>query len=185
MVDVVRGLARKQNADDLDELAGSVGVRIGTMAPGIYKGSVAISGATGSRLVQPELDPNADPEGYLYGRVVVFTGQLMSMTRQIAWQECARIGALANKGVTTKTNVLVVGDINPAVLRPGSNITGKARKAFELQDKGQDIEVMTEDDFLRCHEGKPLDQIAMGGETNVPSRQSRTPMSAKGSAVSA
>ena len=28
-------------------------------------------------------------------------------------------------------------------------MTGKAAKAFALQDKGQDIEVMTEDDFVR------------------------------------
>ncbi|WP_405162059.1 exonuclease domain-containing protein [Nocardia sp. NBC_01499] len=175
VVDVVRGLARKQNAVDLDELAGSVGVRIGTMAGGIYKGSVAISGGTGSRLVRPELDPNADPDGYLYGRVIVFTGTLMSMTRQVAWQECARVGARTDEDVTKKTNVLVVGDINPAVLRPGSNVTGKARKAFELQDKGQDIEVMTEDDFLRCLVGKPLDEIALAGE-NESNRQTPTPV---------
>ena len=82
------------------------------------------------------------------------------MTRQIAWEECARAGAVPDKTPTKRTNVLVVGDINPAVLRPGSNITGKARRAFELQDKGQDIEVMTEDDFLRCLDGKPLGDIA-------------------------
>jgi len=87
----------------------------------------------------------------------VFTGTLMSMTRQIAWEECARIGAIAEKSVTKRTNVLVVGDINPAVLRPGSDITGKARHAFELQDKGQEIEVMTEDDFLRCLTGDAID----------------------------
>ncbi|MRH93013.1 exonuclease [Nocardia sp. SYP-A9097] len=174
VVDLVRGLAGRQNAVDLEELAGSVGVRIGTMAGGLYKGSVAISAGTGSRLVRPELDPNADPEGYLYGRVVVFTGTLISMTRQIAWQESARVGAPADKVVTKKTNVLVVGDINPAVLRPGSNITGKARKAFELQDKGQDIEVMTEDDFLRCLEGKPLDGIGIAGE-DEPNRRPPTP----------
>jgi len=49
-----------------------------------------------------------------------------------------------------------VGDIDPAVLRPGSNITGKAREAFELRDKGQEIEVMTEDDFLCCFDGNSL-----------------------------
>ena len=61
--------------------------------------------------------------------------------------------------------MLVVGDINPAVLRPGSELTDKARKAFELQDKGQAIEVMTEDDFLRCLDGKPLD-TGPGSETD-------------------
>lgn len=59
----------------------------------------------------------------------------MSMTRQIAWEECSRVGALAESDTTKRTNVLVVGDINPAVLRPGSNLTGKTRKAFDLQDK--------------------------------------------------
>ena len=121
---------------------------------GIYKGSVAISG--GSGLVRSELNPDADPDGYLYGRVVVFTGTLMAMTRQIAWDECSRVGAIAERATTKRTNVLVIGDINPAVLRPGSNLTGKARRAFELQDQGQAIEVMTEDDFLRCLDGKPL-----------------------------
>jgi NAD-dependent DNA ligase len=106
------------------------------------------------------LTPNADPDGYLYCRVVVFTGTLMSMNRQFAWGECSRVGAIAEYQTTKRTNVLVVGDINPAVLRPGSTLTAKARKAFELQDEGQDIEVMTEDDFLRCLDGKPLDGAA-------------------------
>ncbi len=156
VVDVVRGLATDNGVDDLGELADMAGVCIGRMVSGLYKGSVATSGGGASRLVRPELNPDADPDGYLYGNVVVFTGTLMSMTRQIAWEECARIGAVADNDVTRRTNVLVVGDINPAILRPGSNVTGKARKAFQLQDKGQRIEVMTEDDFLRCLDGKPL-----------------------------
>jgi DNA polymerase III epsilon subunit-like protein len=155
---IVSALAREGGVSDLPALAAAHHICIGHMSSGIYKGSVStLSGA--GRLVRPDLNPDADPDGYLYGRVVVFTGGLMSMTRQIAWEECARAGAVPDKTPTKRTNVLVVGDINPAVLRPGSNITGKARRAFELQDKGQDIEVMTEDDFLRCLEGKPLDDI--------------------------
>jgi DNA polymerase-3 subunit epsilon len=126
------------------------------MASGVYKGSVVTSGGIGA-LVRTELNTDAQADGYLYGRVIVFTGKLMGMTRQIAWDECSRIGALAEGNVTKRTHVLVVGDINPAVLRPGSEVTGRARKAFELQDKGQPIEVMTEDDFLRCLDGKPLE----------------------------
>jgi hypothetical protein len=74
--------------------------------------------------------------------------------------ECARVGAIAEYDTTKRTNVLVIGDIDPTVLGTGSTLTAKARKAFELQDKGQDIEVMTEDDFLRCLDGKPLDGAA-------------------------
>lgn len=157
VVHVIRGLAAAQGVETLDDLAGSVGVSIGRIAGGKYTGSVVISRGGDARLVQPNLNPNADPDGYLFGRVVVFTGTLMSMTRQIAWEECARVGAVAGKSTTKYTNILVVGDINPAVLRPGSTITGKARRAFELQEKGQDIEVMTEDDFLRCLDGEPVE----------------------------
>ena len=125
-----------------------------THASGIYKGSVAI----GRPWLHAEsvVNTEADPDGYLYGRVVVFTGTLMSMTATSLGKSAPASGQSPSRHDPT-TNVLVVGDINPAVLRPGSNVTGKARKAFELQDKGQPIEVMTEDDFLRCLDGKPLD----------------------------
>lgn len=156
---VAVALARQSEAADLEDLASAHNTCLGHMASGIYKGSVAIGGGAG--LTFPGVNPDADPDGYLYGRVVVFTGTLMSMTRQIAWEECARVGAQVAKRPTKKTNVLVVGDINPAVLRPGSNITGKARRAFELQDQGQDIEVMTEDDFLRCLDGGAVDKFVL------------------------
>lgn len=155
---IVAALALQAGASDLPALAAAHRLCIGRMSSGVYTGSVSTLSDAG-RPVRSDTNPEADPDGHLYGRVVVFTGSLMSMTRQIAWDECARAGAIPDQTPTKRTNVLVVGDINPAVLRPGSNITGKARKAFELQDKGQDIEVMTEDDFIRCLDGKPLDDI--------------------------
>lgn len=153
VVDIVRCLAAANGVDDLERLAGSVRVRIGHMSGIVYKGSVYKGDSAGGRDARPvfhDLNPEADPDGYLFGRVIVFTGTLMSMSRQAAWDECARIGAIAQQSTTKRTNVLVIGDINPAVLRPGAELTAKARKAFQLQEKGQDIEVMAEDDFLRC-----------------------------------
>lgn len=152
VVGIIDAFARGGGVANLADLAAVHRMSIGRMSSGLYRGSVSTMTGSGA-LVRPDLNPDADPEGYLYGRVVVFTGTLMSMTRQIAWEECARIGAVPEKTPTKRTNVLVVGDINPAVLRPGSNLTGKARKAFELQDSGQDIEVMTEDDFVRSLDG--------------------------------
>lgn len=159
VVAIVEGLARREGVSDLNALAEALDVRVGSMSEGSYTGSTSlISGGVG--LVNPDINQDADPEGYLYGRVIVFTGTLLSMTRQIAWEESARVGAIPEKAPTKSTNVLVIGDINPAVLRPGCELTGKARKAFELQAKGQDIEVMTEDDFLRCLDAKPLDTVS-------------------------
>ncbi len=176
VVDVVSGLAARSNVGDLDDLARAVGVRVGHMRSGIYQGSVVTRPGL-SGLSRAELNPDADPDGYLYGRVVVFTGTLFSMTRQIAWDECSKVGAVADKRTTQRTNVLVIGDINTAVLRPGSELTVKAQRAFELQDGGQAIEVMTEDDFLRCLDGKPfagLDDAPLA-ET-VPAHVRRVPL---------
>jgi DNA polymerase-3 subunit epsilon len=100
------------------------------------------------RLV-PDASPDTDPDHPLYGRVVVFTGTLKSRTRQQAWDDVSRVGGTTDKDVTGRTNILVIGDLNPAVLAAGATTTGKAARAFALQGKGQDIEVMTEDDLIR------------------------------------
>lgn len=154
VTEVVARLAAQQGATTVEDLAATFKIYVGRMESGIYRGSVAVSG--NSALEHPGVNPDADPDGYLYGRVVVFTGKLWAMVRQDAWNECARVGAIPEKNTTQRTNVVVIGDLNPAYLRPGENLSSKARKAFALQDKGQAIEVMTEDDFLRCLDGKPL-----------------------------
>jgi DNA polymerase-3 subunit epsilon len=57
----------------------------------------------------------------------------------MAWDDVAKAGGIPELSDTQHTNILVIGDINPAVLAPGMVTTGKAAKAFALQDKGQDI----------------------------------------------
>lgn len=151
VVGIVRSMAETKGATDLGELAAAYDIRLGQISSGIYRGSVH-NGRQGS-LVAPETNPNADPDGYLYGRVVVFTGKLTSMTRQTAWDEVGNAGGFPERYTTKRTNVLVLGDFNPATLRPGAAFSGKARKAFQLQDEGQDIELMTEADFLQVLDG--------------------------------
>lgn len=69
------------------------------------------------------------------------------MTRQDAWGAVADFGATPAKGLTRKTTMVVIGD----GFR-GDDLsdfqTGKARKAVKLREKGQSIEVLTEDDLL-------------------------------------
>lgn len=156
VVQIVAELVRRAEVNTLEELAAAHHIRVGTMAAGQYHGSAAIRPSGQDRLVAADANPDADPEGYLYGRVVVFTGKLMSMTRQMAWDEVTRNGGAPAQAPTKRTNVLVIGDFNPASLRPGAHFSGKARRAFELQDAGQDIELMTEYDFLRVLDGGDL-----------------------------
>jgi DNA polymerase-3 subunit epsilon len=155
---IINHLAQREGAADLDTLGSCFNVRVGEMQSGIYRGSVCTApGSAG--LVAADANPDADPDGYLFGRVVVFTGALLSMTRQLAWDRVVHAGGVPEKNTTKRTNVLVLGDFNPANLRPGATYSGKARRAFELQDGGQDIELMTEDDFLRVLDGQDLSEI--------------------------
>lgn len=148
---VTVALARQHQAATPEELAHALGVRMGHLGPGRYVPTVRhVPRRSGQdRLAAPDLSPDADPDHPFYGRVVVFTGALKSRTRQEAWNDVARTGGTPEKDVTGRTNILVIGDLNPAVLAPGATTTGKAARAFALQSNGQDIEVMTEDDFTR------------------------------------
>lgn len=94
-------------------------------------------------------DIEADPSHPLFGKVIVFTGALSTMTRQMAWDDCAAVGARPEKNVTRRTQVLVVGELDPARLVPGATLSARARKAFDLRAAGQDIEVLTEFEFLQ------------------------------------
>lgn len=95
---------------------------------------------------QPNLD--ADPTHPLYGENVVFTGNL-AMSRQDAKNRAAVVGATTASRVTRQTTVLVVGDgFVASDLRTG-RITNKARRALELRERGQHIEVVSEGEFLQ------------------------------------
>lgn len=91
-----------------------------------------------------EININAD--SILNGKVIVFTGAL-SITREEAMKLAANCGAIPNASVTAKTNYLVVGNDDYNKFKLG-NKSNKMIKAEQLIAKGQDLEMITEDDFL-------------------------------------
>ncbi|GLU46264.1 exonuclease domain-containing protein [Nocardiopsis ansamitocini] len=90
----------------------------------------------------PEPDPNADPAGALFGRVVCVSGDLAGMSKIEAWKRIAAAGGVPAKNVTKKTNVLVTGAVDGAK-------TAKHRQAEAYAAKGQRIEVVSEAEFTR------------------------------------
>ena len=102
----------------------------------------------------PEEGPNpvpndaASPDHPLFGQTVVFTGEL-AIPRPEAKVRSAELGARPESRVTARTTVLVVGDgFVAADLRSG-RLTGKARRVLELHERGQQIEVLSEGEFLQ------------------------------------
>ncbi len=88
---------------------------------------------------------DGNPEGPLYGEVLVFTGAL-AIPRCEAAAIAAKIGCTVADGVNRETTLLVVGDQDIRKLS-GKEKSSKHRKAEDLILKGQAIRVLTESDF--------------------------------------
>jgi DNA polymerase-3 subunit epsilon len=104
------------------------------------------------RVTQP-IDPTVDlpirrkgnPEGELFGEVIVFTGSL-TIPRREAADLAAEAGCEVEDGVTKRTTMLVVG-VQDIDRLNGYEKSAKQRKAEGLIAKGQTIRVLFEDDF--------------------------------------
>jgi exonuclease, DNA polymerase III, epsilon subunit family len=89
-----------------------------------------------------------DPDHYFYGLYFCFTGKLERMTRKEANKAVALVGGVPEKGVTNHTNILVVGEQDWRVVGL-DGLSSKMKKAQSLLEKGHDIEIMTENDFIK------------------------------------
>jgi len=88
---------------------------------------------------------DGNPEGELYGEILVFTGAL-EIPRREAADLAASIGCSVAGGVTKKTTLLVVGDQDITKLA-GKAKSSKHLKAEQLIEKGQGIRIIKESDF--------------------------------------
>jgi DNA polymerase-3 subunit epsilon len=88
---------------------------------------------------------HANPEGELCGEALVFTGEL-SMPRREAADVAASVGCEVEGGVTKRTTILVLGDLDARKLN-GHEKSAKHRKAEELIEAGQKIRIIRETDF--------------------------------------
>lgn len=90
---------------------------------------------------------DGNPDGPLYGEILVFTGAI-SMTRFEAADAAALAGCEVDAGVTKHTTLLVVGDQDVRRLA-GKQKSSKQCKAEALIAGGQEIRILFESDFLR------------------------------------
>lgn len=88
-----------------------------------------------------------NPEGPLCGEVVVFTGAL-EIPRREAADLAASIGCEVAQGVTKKTTLLVVGDMDVKRLA-GHEKSSKHRKAEKLAAQGWTLRIIRETDFRK------------------------------------
>jgi len=84
-------------------------------------------------------------EGPLYGETVVFTGAL-TIPRREAADQAAKFGCDVASSVTKKVTMLVVGTQDKSKLK-GYEKSAKHRKAEALVNQGEDIQILSEQDF--------------------------------------
>lgn len=94
---------------------------------------------------------DGNPDGELFGEVLVFTGSL-SISRAAAADAAAAAGCRVDDGVTKHTSMLVVGDQDLRMLA-GHEKSSKHLKAELLIRKGQHIRIIGESDFMRIETG--------------------------------
>lgn len=105
--------------------------------------------ATPDTVPEPALD--ADPDSSLYGQNVTLTGEFEPFDKGQLWDGIAARGGQVGKNVTKKTTILVVGE--------WASMTSKEKRARELKDKGQDIEIWPANkllDILGLNEQPPF-----------------------------
>lgn len=88
----------------------------------------------------PDPNPQADPDSQLYGENVTLTGDFEPYDKGELWAGIAHHGGQVGKNVTKKTTILVTGE--------WATMTTKEKRARELQDKGQEIQIWTADQLL-------------------------------------
>lgn len=88
---------------------------------------------------------DGNPEGDLFGEVVVFTGAL-DLPRAEAADLAADLGCEVGQNVTKKTTILVIGDQDMSKLA-GHEKSTKHRKAEQLVADGNPIRIILETDF--------------------------------------
>lgn len=96
---------------------------------------------------QHKIKRQGDPEGALYGEIMVFTGEL-SMPRHLAADKAAAVGCTVVDGVSKKVTLLVKGYQDESKLR-GKELSNKEIKARDLISQGHKMQIISEDDFIR------------------------------------
>lgn len=132
--------------EKLEELCPPTGVRTSTRR---RDGSRQASpGVRANQVTAEELIAQYGHSPALVGEHVVFTGTLKRGTRSSVQQLVVAIGGAADKSLTKKTTLLVVGIPDPRRWVEGSSASSKLLKATKLRESGSPIEVISEEEFF-------------------------------------
>jgi DNA polymerase-3 subunit epsilon len=144
---IALGASEGHGAEDLFHLSGLLDFIPGQLYPGGYSPCCIPWAGTVNLSTLAAEGSDFDCNHPLYGRLVVFTGALDSMTRVEAAQRVVNRGGRCTNSMSRSVNYLVLGQQDYRRLK-GQTKSSKMRRAEELLAEGADIEVIPESDFL-------------------------------------
>jgi DNA polymerase-3 subunit epsilon len=135
-----------------EQFKDSLRTSLGSLYPGGYEPCRTISNRKSTwnyDLSKVVGDPSKHkPESIFFGRCVVVTGVLGSITRNEAAQVIADIGGINGTSVTKKTDFLIVGQQDYRIVGE-DGMSKKQEKAMAMKAAGAEIEILSEVDFLK------------------------------------
>lgn len=102
-----------------------------------------------------KINLEGNPEGVLYGELIVFTGKL-EISRREAAEIAADIGCRVRSDVTKETTLLITGVQDKRRLA-GYEKSSTHRKAEELIEKGAPIRILNEAQFKELARGSGVE----------------------------
>lgn len=112
----------------------------------------------GANDICPQCD-QFSPDSLFLESTCVITGSLNFMTRAEALQTIVDLGGKVANAITRKTTFLIVGDTDSLeMVKDGK--TSKLKKAEEYIEKGCQIRILTEDEFLEMIEKSRIKETA-------------------------
>tara|TARA_R110000868_G_C10851541_1_gene760864 strand:+ start:499 stop:1413 length:915 start_codon:yes stop_codon:yes gene_type:complete len=137
------------DTNSIDDFPEKLKTTVGQLYKGGYKSSNTKREHKARDLTKIVGDPKKhNPESIFYGTSVVFTGTLSSMIRSEAQQIIADIGGINGNSVNKNTDFLVVGHQDYRIVGE-DGMSSKQEKAVKLIEKGSELEIISESDFIK------------------------------------
>lgn len=147
--EIAVSLADRYKVSTLDAMLAALNIQMGLIDGNSWQATSARRHHVATSWKDIDLEIPTDPENYLFGKAVAFTGTLPSdLSRPLAQAYVNAIGGTPQSGVNKKTDILVIGDLDLSTLKPGAEKSSKWVRAEELLAQGQNIEVMTGQELL-------------------------------------
>ena len=141
----------EMDGSNIDNLEAKYSFHRGKFAPNSFIAHLATGKGNSSyddfiKSLQVNTD-TIDEGNYFFGKSVCFTGTCQYGIRKDLLRKVAEVGGIPTDSVTAKTNVLVVGQQDYRKVGE-SGMSSKQKKALQLLEKGKDIEILSETEFL-------------------------------------